>query len=181
MHLWNSLVPKEEITFNLMCTSRLHPQLSAVAHFHGQIDYNKKAFAPPGCNIIADEKPSLRRTWAPHGQPGYSLGPAMHNYRCQNVYIASTASEHIVDTLEFSPHNSPMSQLSSADILIMTADDMADAIKHPHPYVPFSTVRDNTISELTTLTAIFKRKYNKILAQHLIDFPIKASENKRPA
>jgi hypothetical protein len=105
----------------------------------------------------------------------------MHHYRCQNVYITSTASEHIVDTLEFSPHNSPMPQLSSADRLIMAANDMADALTHQHPDVPFNTVEDDTISALTTLAAIFKRKYNKSPAQHLIDSPIKAAENKRPA
>jgi hypothetical protein len=105
----------------------------------------------------------------------------MHHYRCKNVYITSTASEHIVDTLEFFPHNSPMPQFSSADRLIMAANDMADALKHPHPDVHFNTVGDDTISALITLAAIFKRKYNKIPAQHLIDSPLKAAENKRPA
>jgi hypothetical protein len=42
--------------------------------------------------------------WAPHGQHGYPLGPAMHHYRCQNIYILTTASERIVGTLEFFPH-----------------------------------------------------------------------------
>jgi hypothetical protein len=32
----------------------------------------------------------------------------MHHYRCQNVYIAATASEHIIDTLELFPHILPM-------------------------------------------------------------------------
>jgi hypothetical protein len=174
MHLWDRLLPQAEITLNLLRTSRLHPQLSAAARFHGQIDYNKTVFAPPGCNIIAHEKPSQRRTWAPLSQPGYSLGPAMHHYICQNLYITSTASERIVDTLEFSPHNSPIPQLSSADRIIIAAN-------HPHPDVPFNTVGDDTISALTTLAAIFKRKYNKIPAQHLLYSPIKAAENKRPA
>jgi hypothetical protein len=111
LHLWDRLLPQAEITLNLLQTSRLHPQLSAAAHFHGLVDYNKTAFAPPGCKIIAHEKPGKRRTWAPHGQHGYSLGPAMHHYRCQNVYISSTASERIVDTLEFFPHNYQMPQL----------------------------------------------------------------------
>jgi hypothetical protein len=181
MHLWNRLLPQAEITLNLLLTSRLHPQLSAAAHFHGQIDYNKTAFVPLGCKIIAHEKPSQRRTWGPHDQPGYSLGPAIHHIRCQDVYITSTASERIVDTLEFFAHNSPMPQLSSADRLAMAANDMADALRHPHPDVPFNTVGDDTISAPTTLAAIFKRKYNKIPAQHLIDSSIKAAEKKRPA
>jgi hypothetical protein len=78
------------------------------AYATGLVDYNKTAFYPPRCKIIAHEKPGKQRTWAPHGQHGYSLGPAMHHYRCQNVYISSTASERIVDTLEFFPHNYQM-------------------------------------------------------------------------
>jgi hypothetical protein len=99
LHLWDRLLPQAEITLNLLRTSCLHPQLSAAAHYHGLVDYNKTAFAPPGCKIIAHENPGKRRTWAPHGQHGYSLGPAMHHYWCQNVYISTTASERILDTL----------------------------------------------------------------------------------
>jgi hypothetical protein len=159
MHLWDRLLPQAEITLNLMRTSRLHPQLSAAAHYHGLVDYNKTAFAPPGCKIIAHEKPGKRRTWAPHGQHGYSLlGPAMHHYRCQNVYISTTASKRIVDTLEFFPHNYQMPQLSSTDRLIMAAKDMTDAFQNPHPDVPFASVGDDTIAALTNLAAIFKLK-----------------------
>jgi hypothetical protein len=129
LHLWDRLFPQAEITLNLLRTSRLHPQLSAAAHFHGLIDYNKKYFAPPGCKIIAHEKPAKRRTWEPHGQHGYSLGPDMHHYRCQNMYISATASKHIVDTLECFPQNFPMPQFSSTDRLIMAANDMSNALK----------------------------------------------------
>jgi hypothetical protein len=80
LHLWDRLLPQAEITLNLLRTSRLHQQLSAAAHFHGLVDYNKTDFAPSGCNIIAHEKPGKRRTWDPHGQHGYLLGPAMHHY-----------------------------------------------------------------------------------------------------
>jgi hypothetical protein len=94
----------------------------------------------------------------PHGQHGYSLGPAMHHYRCQNVYISATASERIVDTLEFFPHTYQIPQLSSTDRLIMAAKDMTEALQNPHPEVPFTHVRDNTISALTELAKIFKLK-----------------------
>jgi hypothetical protein len=124
MNLWDRLLPQSEITLNLLWTSRLNPQLSAAAHYHGLVDYNKTDFAPPGCKIIAHEKPGNRRTWAPDGQHGYSLGPAMHHYRCQNVYISTTASERIVDTLEFFPHNYQLPQLSSTSQLLMAGKDM---------------------------------------------------------
>jgi hypothetical protein len=127
MHLWDRPLPQAEITLNLLRTSCLHPQFSAAAHYHGLVDYNKTAFAPPGCKSIAHEKPVKRRTWDPHGQHGYSLGPAMQRYRCQNVYILTTSSDCIVETLELFPHNYQMPQLSSIDRLLIAAKDMMDA------------------------------------------------------
>jgi hypothetical protein len=94
----------------------------------------------------------------PHGQHGYSLGPAVHHYRCQNVYISATASECIVDTLEFFPHNYQMPQLSSTDRILMAAKDMTDALQNYHPEVPFARVGDDTTSALAELAAIFKLK-----------------------
>jgi hypothetical protein len=63
LNLWYRLLPQVAMTLNLLRTSRLHPQMSAVAHLYGPVDYNKTAFAPPGCNIIAHEKTHQRRTW----------------------------------------------------------------------------------------------------------------------
>jgi hypothetical protein len=60
MHLWDRLLQPAEITLNLLRTSRLHPQLSAAAHYHWLVDYNKTAFSPPGCKIIAHERPGKR-------------------------------------------------------------------------------------------------------------------------
>jgi hypothetical protein len=82
----------------------------------------------------------------------------MHHYRCQNVYILTRASERIVDTLELFPHNYQMPQLSSTDRLLMAAKYMMDALQNPHPEVPFASVGDDTISDITDLAAIFKLK-----------------------
>jgi hypothetical protein len=60
LHLWDRLLPQAEMTLNLLRTWILHPQLSAAVHFHGLVDYNKTAFALPGCKIIAHEKPVNR-------------------------------------------------------------------------------------------------------------------------
>jgi hypothetical protein len=82
----------------------------------------------------------------------------MHHYRCQSVYISKMASDRIMDTLEFFPHNYQMPQLSSTDWLLMAAKDMTDALQNPHPDVPFSSVGDDTTAPLTDLAAIFKLK-----------------------
>jgi hypothetical protein len=82
----------------------------------------------------------------------------MHHYRCQNVYISATASESIVDTLEFFPHNYQMPQLSSTDRLLVEVKDMSYALQNPHPEVPFASVGDDTISALADLAEMFKLK-----------------------
>jgi hypothetical protein len=82
----------------------------------------------------------------------------MHHYRCQNVYISTTASKRIVDTLEFFTHNYQMPQLSSTDRLLMVAKDMTDALKNPNPEVPFASVGDDSVKALADLAAIFKLK-----------------------
>jgi hypothetical protein len=56
LHLWDHILPQAEMTLNLLRRYREHPQLSAGAHYHGMVDYNKTVFAPPGCKIIAHEK-----------------------------------------------------------------------------------------------------------------------------
>jgi hypothetical protein len=59
LHLWDRLLPQADIVLNILRTSRLHPQLSAAAHLHGLVDYNKTDLAPPGCKIIAHKKPGM--------------------------------------------------------------------------------------------------------------------------
>jgi predicted RNase H-like nuclease len=74
-----------------------------------------------------------------------------------------------------------MPQLSSTDRLIMAADDMSNALKNPHPEVPFAQVGDDTIAALTKLAEIFKNKFQKVQAPGLSNAPAKAAENKKPA
>jgi hypothetical protein len=59
--------------------------------------------APPGTRIIAHETPNRRSTWAPHGQGGWYLGPALQHYRCYTVYITKTRGNRIVETVDFLP------------------------------------------------------------------------------
>jgi hypothetical protein len=85
----------------------------------------------------------------------------MNHHICQNVYISSTASEIIIDTLEFFPHNLPMPQISSTDRIIMAAHDMTGALKYSHPGVPFATIGYDTITALAQLAPILKKKFQK--------------------
>jgi hypothetical protein len=101
----------------------------------------------------------------------------MHHYRCQNLYISSTANERIVDTLEFFPHNYQIPQLSSTDRLIVAANDMTDALHNPHPAVPFAQIGDGTISALAELAANFKLKLRQTPAATLPTAPLKVIQH----
>jgi hypothetical protein len=105
----------------------------------------------------------------------------MHHYRCQNVYISASASERIVDTLKFPPHSFPMPQLSSTDRLIMAANDISNALKNPHPEVPFSHIGDDTIAALRTLAEIFKNTFQNVQILGLPNAPAEAAEHTIPA
>jgi hypothetical protein len=63
----------------------------------------------------------------------------------------------------------------------MAANNMTNALKNPHPEVPFSQVGDGTISALTQLAEIFKNNFQKVKAPEPSNSPLKAAENKRPA
>jgi hypothetical protein len=90
----------------MLRTSRINPKLSAATHIYGQYDFNRSPMAPPGTRIIAHETPNRRRTWAPHGQYGWYIGPALEHYRCYTVYITKTKGERVVEIVDFFPRNS---------------------------------------------------------------------------
>jgi hypothetical protein len=103
MHLWDRLLPQAVMTLNMLRTSRINPKLSAATHIYGQYDCNRAPMAPPGTIIIAHEPPNRWRTWAPHDQNGWYIGPALEHYRCYTVYINKTRGERVIETVDFYP------------------------------------------------------------------------------
>jgi hypothetical protein len=85
MHLWDRLPPQVIFTLNMLRTSRINPKISAATHLDGQYGYNRAPMAPPCTIIITHETPNCRQTWAPHGQDGWCIGPALEHYRCYSV------------------------------------------------------------------------------------------------
>jgi hypothetical protein len=60
----------------------------------------------------------------------------------------------------------------------MAANDMSNALKNPHPEVPFAQIGDDTIEALTKLAEIFKNKFQKVQTPGLSNAPAMAAENK---
>jgi hypothetical protein len=103
MHLWDRLLPQAILTLNVLITLMINPKISAANHLNGQYEYTRAPMAPSCTIIIAHETPNRRRTWAPHGQDGWYIGPVLKYYRCYRVHINKTRSERVVETVELFP------------------------------------------------------------------------------
>jgi hypothetical protein len=116
MHLWDRILPQEVMTLNMLRTSRINPKLSAATHIFGQHDLHRAPLAPTGTRIIAHETLGKRKTWAPHGQDGWYIGPALEHYRWYTVYVTKTRSSRVVETVEFFPHQFKVPFPSSSEL-----------------------------------------------------------------
>jgi hypothetical protein len=178
MHLWDILLPQAVITLNMLRTSRINPKLSAVTHIFRQYDFNRAPMAPPGTRIIAHETPNRRRTWAPHGQYGWYLGPALEHYRCYTVYITKTGGDRIVETVDFFSEKITLPFPSPQDMATQAAVDLTRELLHPQPAGPFCQVGDTQTIALKRLADIFEgatQQKTKIVVP-----PTKKEDNNAP-
>jgi hypothetical protein len=156
MHLWDRLLPQAVITLNMLGTSRINPKLSASTHIDGEYDFNRAPMTPPGTRIIANETPSRRRSWAPHGQDGWYIGPALEHFRCYMVYINKIRGERVVETVDFFPENFKLPFPSTQQLATKAASELTHALFHPQPVGPFCKVGDEQTLALKRLADIFE-------------------------
>ncbi len=100
---WDKLIHQGQCTLNMLRPCRINPNISAYTYLEGVHDYNAHPFPPPGWRTLVFEDPDTRASWAPHGIEGFSVGPAMHNYRCTTCWIPSTGALRTTDTVMFYP------------------------------------------------------------------------------
>jgi hypothetical protein len=58
----------------------------------------------------------------------------------------------------------------------MAANNISNALKNPHPEVPFSHIGDGNITALTTLDEIFKNNFQKVQIPGLPTAPAKVAK-----
>ena len=125
LHLWHRLLPQAKLTLNMMRGAHLNPLFSAHEFLHGRFDFNATPLAPPGMHVVAHEKIDNRGTWSPHGKDAWYVGPALHHYRCYNVWIWDTKAPRITDTVAwFPPPHLKMPVASKADLLVAGINDL---------------------------------------------------------
>jgi hypothetical protein len=96
----------------------------------------------------------VRETWAPHAIEGWSLGPALRQYRCYHVWALTTNEERVSDTLTWFPTTGIMSRQSSINIVIAVAERPSFTLHQLPPYHPCSTANGNTYVSCPTSSNI---------------------------
>jgi hypothetical protein len=96
--------------FNAGGSDRVGPKIvgttmgACVGRYGGSHNFRAHPIAPAGIKVLVHDKPSSRASWAPHGVPVYYLGPALQHYQCYHMYIPSTSTTRITDTVQWFPH-----------------------------------------------------------------------------
>ena len=154
LYLWADILPQAEHTLNLLRPSRRLPSVSAYAYLYGQHNYDKLPFAPLGCKVEAHMMPSTRNTWAEHTASGYYVGCSHEHYRCHKIYITSSRSIRVCQTVFFKHKYLTQPAFTSHDALIEAADKLASAITR---VLPADNVTKNGV---TALLDIFTQQAN---------------------
>ena len=73
---WDLLLYQYVITLNLICNSRVKPDLSVYAYLLGPFDFNKSPMASPITRVIVHDKPGNRIAW---GIMAHQVGIVVHH------------------------------------------------------------------------------------------------------
>jgi hypothetical protein len=138
LNLWDKLLLQAVLTLNLICPSYINPQLSAHAQVHGNFNFDKTSLAPPGIKVLAHEPANGRESFAVHATQGYYVGPCLHHYRCFNIWTPSTNATHVVNTVNWFPHNIKMPTPTTNDTIFAAAKDLTAALgkSNQQPLLP---------------------------------------------
>jgi hypothetical protein len=131
-NMWDLLIPQAELTLNLLRQSNVTPKISAYAHLHGPFEYNNHPLAPMGTAVQMHEKPSQRKTWAPHSVDGWYVGTSLEHYRAHKIRHKATKAERVSDTVFIKHKYLTNPAVTPADAVIAAAQQLTQALRSRH-------------------------------------------------
>ena len=137
--------------------SCMNPKLSGNSQLHWLFNCNTMPLALHGTQSIINEKTTVRGTWSSHGVKEWYLIPSMNHYRFHRLYVTKTRLEWDSDCVNFFSHNTPLPYNSSSENFIITAHELAHALKKPAPQAPFSNKGDSQMVSIEKLSQIFSK------------------------
>ena len=169
-----------EITLNLLCNSRVNPNLSAWAYLFGNYDFNRHPLAPPGTKVIVHSKPSDRASWEYHGKEGWYIGPALNHYRCITVYMSKTHSTRITDTVKMIPDKIPIPETNIDEHLKASMDHLLQILLNKKKSMgPF--LQSSTYNKLIDLTSTLHRDHPPSLPKQSTGTPSPLATTSTPS
>ena len=91
-------------------------------------DFNKNHLAPPRTKVMFHSKLDKRASWVYHGL-------ATDHYWCLQIYIPTTRSEVVSDTIKFIPRFIPFSEANIDDHLRKTANNLVHLLLNRTPLI----------------------------------------------
>ena len=158
--LWDELLPQVKICLNHLYPYSPNISVSAYAGLYGgAFNFAQHPIAPAGTRVLRHDKPSVRSSWAPHGVPGYYLGPALQHYRSYRVWSSTTKAIRVIDTVAWFPIGLTVPGPSTHDTLFHAVDGLKAALKQfsrtplylRHASQPATTIIDSVIHGLHSL------------------------------
>eukprot|EP00804_Cyclotella_cryptica_P026695 CCRYP_007932-RA/>CCRYP_007932-RA protein AED:0.24 eAED:0.21 QI:0/0/0/1/1/1/2/0/661 len=151
-YLWDKLLPQTELTLNLLRQSTIAPAISAWEDFNGPLNYDATPLGPIGCPVIIHNKASTQKSWDFRGRDGFSIGPALHHYRCFQVVDSTTNCVVISDTVEFCHSYLKQPSITYDDRLLHAINYLSSAITD----APASAL-DSQLQAITALHNLFAK------------------------
>ena len=118
-YMRDNLLTQTESTINLLRQATLNPRMSAWEYYNGAFDYSATPSGPLGCKIMIYNTSNTRKSWDQIGREGFSVGPALQNYRCIQAIDGGKALI-ITDTADYlnryltQPHITPEDRITHA-------------------------------------------------------------------
>ena len=82
IYMWDNLLAQTELTINFLKQETLNTRISAWEYYNGAFDYSATPLGPLGCKIMIHYTSNTRKSWDQRGREGFSVVPALQNYRC---------------------------------------------------------------------------------------------------
>ena len=135
--------------------SIIYPHLSSYTYIFEIFDYNPIKLSPPGTIVVIHNRQNNRASWAPHGEDGWWIRPAMEYYIWHKTYISQKRAEWISDTVEFKPKQFNIPEFSYIHAIIHAAHDLFNTLQNPESARPLSTLVNVHKKLLISIVEIF--------------------------
>jgi len=128
---WGLLLPHAELTFNLLCSSRCNPAISAWHDLFGAFNFDATPLGPGGCCVLIHNKATTRCSWDYCSHDGFYVGPALHHYRCYRVLNKESQAVAITDAVKFRHPYLPTPDLTAEGKIIDALQQLRLANRTP--------------------------------------------------